>query len=356
MHRSDEMRQGEPYLSGSLEQYLALWDRRNGANVLYAMAARLIRVTDRLEEARGYPEESLRISRELGSRHDGAHALSELGQVARLAGECEEAGWIIASALAEFRDVGDRRCLSRMSTALRYVRERTGDVDEAGRLVADGIEASLPVTARPNLIRGRPILRCGRCVTRSVGNPTYSHGITIIAEAEDKMRLLLGRDEYEHAAAEGGPLSLEDAATKAERWLRNTTEPQHKRVGPAIQKLRRRKPALTRLSEHHAHRPTYRESWATRRPQITPWSRQDPRRRTEIIQTAHPVGRTALDSQSPRMHLKDTRVHECKEPARKGGFTVSERRLELPRDNVPLGPQPSASTNSATPTGRAPEV
>ena len=29
---------------------------------------------------------------------------------------------------------------------------------------------------------------------------------------------------------------------------------------------------------------------------------------------------------------------------------VSERRLELPRDNVPLGPQPSASTNSATPT------
>ena len=31
---------------------------------------------------------------------------------------------------------------------------------------------------------------------------------------------------------------------------------------------------------------------------------------------------------------------------------VSERGLEPPRDNVPLGPQPSASTNSATPTER----
>ena len=32
------------------------------------------------------------------------------------------------------------------------------------------------------------------------------------------------------------------------------------------------------------------------------------------------------------------------------GLLVSERRLELPRAIRPLGPQPSASTNSATPT------
>ena len=32
------------------------------------------------------------------------------------------------------------------------------------------------------------------------------------------------------------------------------------------------------------------------------------------------------------------------------GILVSERRLELPRAKSPLGPQPSASTNSATPT------
>lgn len=127
-----------------------------------------------------------------------------------------------------------------MSTALGYVRERTGDVDAAGRLVADGIEASLPVTARPNLIRSIEVTgllatlrREGATAARFFGAAAELHDLwgiphvpleaPIIAEAEDEMHLLLGRNDYERAAAEGGSLSLEDAAAEAARWLRNTT-------------------------------------------------------------------------------------------------------------------------------------
>ncbi len=179
------------------------------AHALFSAAYRALTPAGGFDEARAMLTESLSISLRIGSRTTAAHAVSGLGQLARLAGELDEALGVLSFALGEFRVIGDRRCVARMQTALAMVAAGTGALDEAWSLVREALPLAVDVDDGPSedvldAIDAVAIAAWGRgrpeAATRWLGTSDAHRG-----------RLGLFRSPPDQAAVEAALASLRDA-------------------------------------------------------------------------------------------------------------------------------------------------
>jgi tetratricopeptide (TPR) repeat protein len=115
----------------AVELYREVGAEHDLATTLFSMSFRSLLPNGLFDEARRALDESLARARGLGSRHVALHALTGLGQLARLEGDLDGATPMLEEALAGVRDAGDRRCTVRMLTALARIDLVRGESDRA---------------------------------------------------------------------------------------------------------------------------------------------------------------------------------------------------------------------------------
>jgi predicted ATPase len=129
----------------ALRLFREVGDRTREALVLSKLSDRIAQSGGDLEAARGYAEQAIAISDEVGDTSEGAHARLEYGKILRRAGEPEQAIEVLEVALDRLSRTGDHRCSVRTLTALGLAQVEAGDI-EAGR-----------ETLRESLLRGGPL-------------------------------------------------------------------------------------------------------------------------------------------------------------------------------------------------------
>lgn len=115
----------------SLDLYRKVGDERRAAMVLYKMAERSAQSGGNLDTAAHWVEESVSIFKKMGSTHDRAHALLELGTIMRRRGRPEEARDMLDTALELLRKLGDQRCTGRALATLGIALTENGEHQRA---------------------------------------------------------------------------------------------------------------------------------------------------------------------------------------------------------------------------------
>jgi predicted ATPase/DNA-binding SARP family transcriptional activator len=221
-------------LEEALRRFRELGAEPQIAHALFSMTYRSLIVAGRFDEARSALEESLAISRRLGSRHTAAHAIGTLGRVERLTGHDDAALGHFTHALKEFRAIGDRRCIARMltglfltnddgsDTALEMLREATEiamDVDpEASPEVTETVDALVLAAER------RGALEAAARWLGAVDAIRDRHGIersppdrASIDAARDRLAAALGADRAAELRSDGEAMPLVDIADAAQQ-------------------------------------------------------------------------------------------------------------------------------------------
>jgi predicted ATPase/DNA-binding SARP family transcriptional activator len=219
---------GTPHYEAAVAVLRQLGDQRRLTNVLYLWATRALKPRGKFDRAEVVYRESLAIAERLGSRHDRAHAYSELGQVARLRGDDARALPILTESAALFDEIADRRCIARIGGALGALALRRGDLGEAHRRLAGSLATALEVDEKPAIAAGAEglaelALRCHRPddAARLAG---YARAVrerhTILAPGVEgttravlwaELAAGLGRERLDELAAEGaraGPADI----------------------------------------------------------------------------------------------------------------------------------------------------
>jgi tetratricopeptide (TPR) repeat protein len=102
----------------SLSGFREVGDNRRAGMVLYKMAEAGVRAGLPLDTTEQWVNDSLAILEQMGSAHDIAHALLELGKIKRRQGHPLRAREVLESGLEQMQMIGDQRCTTRTMVAL----------------------------------------------------------------------------------------------------------------------------------------------------------------------------------------------------------------------------------------------
>ena len=206
------------------------------AQTLFSMAFRSLIPNGSFEEAHAAIEESAALSKDVGSPQIYVHALTGLGQLARLEGRLGEASGLLAEALEGLREFGDRRCTVRMLTALSRIDLLKGELDRAWVRLSEaarvGVELDqglssdthelvdalgLLALAREDTQTAARWLGAAEAIRKSQGLLRPPPDQVVIDNALRVLEGELGPERLGRLLAEGSALSLEDLAASVMR-------------------------------------------------------------------------------------------------------------------------------------------
>ena len=119
------------YYDKAIEIYRQIGADRSVAHGLFSKSYRSLIPSGRFDEARRALDESHELAQRTGAEHTVLHALSGLGQLARLAGDFHNARALLGRSLDGFRAFGDRRCAVRTLVAQARIAIVEGDLPDA---------------------------------------------------------------------------------------------------------------------------------------------------------------------------------------------------------------------------------
>lgn len=121
-----------------------LGDRRRLANALYTMADGALNAGRRLDEARTWLDESLALSRAMGSDHDLAHAQLGHARLGLMCDQPQEVERLLDECMPALRRLGDCRCTGRALCMLGELAVGRGDHARATDLLTESVQAAGP--------------------------------------------------------------------------------------------------------------------------------------------------------------------------------------------------------------------
>ena len=154
------------WLDESLRGFLEVGDRRRAGMVMYKIAEASVRAGGDLAAAERHVEDSLEIFEALGSVHDSAHALLELGRIRRRRGEPADARRALETGLDRMRRVGDQRCETRTLAAIATALIDEGKHEEAWERLGETIRLAMQIGER----------QMARVALAGVGRVAAAHG------------------------------------------------------------------------------------------------------------------------------------------------------------------------------------
>jgi len=132
-----------------VEIWRDLGDRWGLAASLWGLAAAMRR--EDLGAARPIIEESVSLWREVGDRRGLAYAQVQLGIIARLGHNVEQASSALEEGIKLSREVGDRNVLAVALQSLGEVACEQGDLRQAAALFEEGLSLTFQIQDRPTL-------------------------------------------------------------------------------------------------------------------------------------------------------------------------------------------------------------
>lgn len=124
----------------SLDLYHQVGDGRRAALVQYKQAERAAQAHRYIDEAAAWVADSLAVLEDLGTFHDVAHCLLEVGRIARRRGLHDEARQALEQAVERMRRIGDERCTGRALGLLAVVLMEASELDKAAVIARAGMQ------------------------------------------------------------------------------------------------------------------------------------------------------------------------------------------------------------------------